>query len=195
MGCKGNGRIWAGQDAAYLRALEAERIEGSGVDVEYYSLNRGANVDPVYGEPTNDPVWGGSNPRSPRGTPQQHKLSWNFCPDTGAGDLALVLTGTVEYVEYDGRNPIVRPEGRMVEYDAILVVAKDEWDCGIDDHLAACIKGRIPKEGDVAFAMGEWWDIVKVGGSGSVPGSSATVGWRMDLKKRSQFTPDRKVEL
>lgn len=192
MGCRGRGRIWADQDAAYLQSLESERIAETSVDVEYYSLNRGTNVDPVYGEPTNDPVWGGSSP-SQRGEPQQHKLSWSFCPNVADGDPSLVIVGSVEYTESDDRNPIVRPEGKSVEYDAILVISAVHWECALEEHTSECIKGRTPKEGDVLYTMLEWWDIKKVGKSGNILGTATTVGYRFELKKRSEFSPDRKI--
>ena len=194
MGCKGKSRVWADQDAAYFKAMETERIESSGTDVEYYSLNRGTNVDPVYGEPTNDPVWGGSVP-SQQGQPQQHKLSWNFCPDVKGGDAPLVMTCTVEYSEAENRQPMVRPEGKLVEYDAIMVIPDGAWICALDAALMACIKDRIPKEGDVVYTMLEWWDVIKAGKSGNILGTPTTVGYRFELKKRSQFTPDRKIDL
>lgn len=194
MGCRGRGRIWADQDASYLRAVDSERIGQTGTDIEYYSLNRGVNVDPVYGEPTNDPVWGGSV-STQRGRPQQHKLSWDFCPDISNGELPLQLVGSIEYTEFDDKTPMVRPEGQIIEYDAILSISIDEWECALENHLSACIKGRVPKVGDVVFGFMEWWDVKKPGRSGSILGTASTVGYRFELKKRSQFTPDRKLNL
>lgn len=195
MGCKGRGRIYGSGDANYFAELDLERVASTGVYAEYYSLNRGRNVDAVYSEPDNDPLYGGTNPRSPRGTPQTHDMAWNFCPDIAGGDAPLLVSVSVEYVEYDNRNPSVRSEGRVTEWDAVMSMPKLGWQCALDDHASLCVKGRVPKEGDVVFVFGQWWDIVKVGGYGSVLGTADTIGYRFDLKKRSAFTPNRKVEL
>lgn len=190
MGCQSQIGVYGSQDANYLKALEAERIGLSGTTVEYYSLNRGTNVDAVYGEPTNDPVYGGS---SAVGTPQRHSESWNFCP--GAGDGTLTMPCSFEYTEAENRNPMVRPEGKIVEYDAVLMIADLHWECYTDElgETVVCIVGRDPKEGDVCYGMNEWWDVVKAGRSGNVLGTPVTVGWRLELKKRTQFVPERKL--
>lgn len=195
MGCKGKSQIWAAQDAGYFKAQYAGYIEQSNTTVEYYSLNRGKNVDALYGEPDNDPLYGGTNPNSPLGTPQTHDLSWNFCPDIAQGDDPLIIPCSVEYVEAENRNPMVRPEGKVVEYDAVMSMALLHWECYVDEGELVCIQGREPKEGDVCYTFNEWWDVVKVGAAGNVLGSPVTVGYRFELKKRTQFTPDRKVDL
>lgn len=193
MGCRASrGQIWGSQDSSYLMRLEAERIELAGTTAEYYSLNRGTNVDALYGEPDNDPLYGGS---SDMGTDQTHDLSWNFCPDIAAGDDALIIPCSVEYVEFDNRNPMVRPEGKVVEYDAIMSIAALHWTCYIDEGDLVCIQGRTPKEGDVCYVFNEWWDVVKEGKTGNIRGTAVTVGFRLELKKRTQFTPDRKLNL
>lgn len=192
MGCLGNGRAVGAQDADYFKQLEMERIKLYGTECEYYSLNRGANVDPLYGEPDNDPLYGGS---SPLGTPQTHDLSWDFCPDVAGGEEPLIVPCAFEYTEYDNRNYMVRPEGGVVEYDAIMTISVLQWECLLSETEIACLTGRVPKKGDVVFCFEEWWDVVKPGRSGNVLGTPVYTGYKFDLKKRSQFTPDRKVEL
>jgi len=197
MGCQGKGRIYGDQDAAYFRTLEQERMGETAGDAEYYSLNRGKNVDALYGEPDNDPLYGGSNPLSPRGTSQTHDLSWNFCPDIAQGDPQFIVTAIFEFQEMENRQPMVREEGKYVEYDAIMYMSQGAWECAIEalaDTLA-CAQGRTPKEGDVIYGFNEWWDVVKAGRGGNVLSTPTTVGYRLDLKKRTMFTPDRKVNL
>lgn len=195
MGCIGRSQIYGSSDAAYLNAQAAERIELYGLRVEYYSLNRGKNVDALYGEPTNDPLYGGTNPNSPLGTPQKHDLSWNFCPDIAQGDDSLVIPCLAQYVDADDRNPMVRPEGKVAECDATMAIANVHWECYVNQGDLVCVQGRSPKEGDVCYVIGRWWDVVKVGESESMFSSMVVTGYGFQLKKRTQFTPDRKVDL
>lgn len=180
-------RIYFDEDAIYLRSLEEERIELVGPPCEYYSLNRGKNVDALYGEPTNDPLYGGS---AARGTPSISTQAWNFYPDTGAGQETVTFPCAIEYQESDNRTPMVRPEGFLHEYDAIVAISRNHWECAWEGTI---ISGREPKEGDVLYLFGEWWDVVKAGRSGYVLDSPEYVGFKLELKKRTQYTPDRKV--
>jgi hypothetical protein len=180
-------REYYDEEASYLRSLEEERIELVGPTLEYYSLNRGENVDPLYGEPTNDPLYGGSGSQ---GDPSISTESWNFYPDTGQGESVVTFPCAIEYQEGDNRQPMVRTEGFLHEYDAIMAVSRNHWECAWEDTPIA---GREPKEGDVLYLFGEWWDVVKVGRHGYILNSPDFVGYRFELKKRTQYTPDRKV--
>lgn len=180
-------RIYFDEDATYLRGLEEERIELVGPTCEYYSLNRGENVDALYGEPTNDPLYGGS---SARGAPVVSNEAWNFYPDIAGGDDPLTFPCAMEYQESEGRNPIARTEGFVHEYDAIMAISRNHWECALED---TAIEAREPKEGDVLYLFGEWWDVVKTGRSGYILDSPEFVGYKLELKKRTQFTPERKV--
>jgi hypothetical protein len=191
MGCRGRQQVWAAQDAEYFKSLEAERIESSGTAVEYYSLNRGTHVDALYGEPDNDPLYGGE---SDQGSDQIHNQSWNFCPDVAGGEDPFIFIGAMEYVEAEQRNPMVRQEGKYVEYDAVLAIAVNTWECAIEDNGSSCLSGRVPKEGDVCYAFLEYWDVVKAGKSGNILGTPIAVGYRLELKKRTQFVPERKLD-
>jgi len=180
-------RVYFDEDATYLRSLEEERIELVGPPCEYYSLNRGKNVDALYGEPTNDPLYGGS---SARGAPSVSDEAWNFCPDVDAGEEPVVFPCSIEYQESDNRTPSVRTEGFVYEYDSIIAISRNHWECAWEDLMCA---GREPKEGDVLYLFGEWWDVVKAGRSGYILDSPEFVGYRLELRKRTQYTPDRKV--
>lgn len=180
-------RVYYDEDATYLRSLEEERIELTGPTCEYYSLNRGRNVDALYGEPTNDPLYGGS---SALGSLSKSDEAWNFYPDIGEGEEEISFPCAVEFVEADGRTPSVRSEGIVAEYDGIVAISRNHWECAYEDTIYV---GRVPKEGDVIYVSDEWWDVVRAGKSGNVLDSTTYVGFRLEVKKRTQFTPDRKV--
>ena len=188
--CDNRTGIFGAQDIEYLRKLDAERLALSGTVAEYYSLNRGTSVDPLSGEPVNDPLYGGT---AYPGATRALDKTWSFSPDVTAGEAPLTLSCGVEYVEFDNRTPSVRPDGKVVEYDAVMSLSSLTWECQIELSGVTALVGRVPKEGDVVYVFEEWWDVIKAGKSGNVRGTSVAVGYRLDLKKRSQFTPDRKV--
>lgn len=177
-------RIYYDEDAVYIRSLEEERIELVGPTCEYYSLNRGKNVDPLYGEPTNDPRYYGS---SPLGSDSVSSEAWNFYPSI---DDPKQFPIEIEYMEADNRTPTARAEGFVYEYDAIIGISRNHWEDAWEDTV---IDGRAPKEGDIIYVFGEWWDVTKAGKSGYILDSTEYVGFKLELKKRTQYTPDRKV--
>ena len=174
-------------EIAYFKQLEAERIALVGPDCEYYSLNRGRNVDPLYGEPDNDPLYGGA---SPRGTPQKDEKSWNFSPNVIGGELPLTFQCAIEYQEAEKRQPSVRSEGVHVEYDADCYIAALTWERALEGRTFV---GRTPKEGDVIYVFNLWWDIVNAGSSGNVLDTTSIVGYKLQLKRRTKFVPERKI--
>jgi hypothetical protein len=168
--------------------LEQERNRLTGPTALYFSLIRGQNVDALYGEPDNDPLYGGG---SPRGTDQIDDESWHFYPNPDDGEPDLEMVVIMEYQEMDNRTPMVREEGFHAEFDAIMHLAYYEWVDGIKDTL---IDGRLPKEGDVIYVFNLWWDVVRVGSGGNIADSTEITGYKFELRKRTKFTPDRKVK-
>jgi len=175
-------------ELTYFRSLEAERIALVGPECEYYSLNRGMHVDALYGEPDNDPLYGGM---SRRGTDQIDSEAWNFSPNVAGGEQPLVFQCAVEYQEADKRQPSARSEGKVVEYDADCYIAYNTWVAALAGRAFA---GRTPKEGDVIYVFDLWWDIVNAGSSGNLVDTSSVVGYKLSLKRRTQFVPERKLE-
>lgn len=175
------------EELAYFQQVEQERINLVGPLCEYYSLNRGRNVDPLYGEPDNDPLYGGS---SARGTKQTDEASWNFAPNVSGGEAALTFQCSIEYQEMDRRQPSVRAEGFHVEYDAECYIPVLNWE---DALLGRSFAGRRPKEGDVIYVFDLWWDVVNAGSGGNVLDTTTVVGYKLLLKRRTKFTPERKV--
>lgn len=94
------------------------------------------------------------------------------------------LTFAVQYVEFTGREPGVRDEGLTIDYDAEAAVSYLQWD--------ALFPAFRPKEGDVVFVMGEYFDVVKQGRSGNLVDTVNVVGFQLMLKRRAQFTPERR---
>jgi hypothetical protein len=154
-----------------MRCIEAERNRLTGPTAQYYSLNRGKNVDPLYDEPSDDPLYHGS----PLGVTEV----WGWFP-------AFDLVVTMEYGESENKDVSVRDEGQEIQYDATIRLAHDEW-------MAVAPVGQMPKEGDVCYVFEKWWDVVRAGRAGYVVDTSTSVGWVLGLKHRDSFTPDRKI--
>ena len=148
--------VYGDRDRRQFERYERERIGSTGPEATYFSLDRHANVDPLYNEP----------------------VLWQF--------EEFCLQVSVEYEEKDNREPSVRDEGIVVEYDAQVSVAKLEWE-------ERAPSGRQPKEGDVIFVQKEYFDVVKANRGGNVIDRQSTVGYRLDLRKRIKFDGKRKV--
>lgn len=103
-------------------------------------------------------------------------------PEWAFTQYSLVMA--VTYQEMDNRQPSVRDEGLEVEYDAEVFVSYNEW--------ARVVGAKVPKEGDVLFLMGEYFDVVNAGKGGNFIDAVTVVGYKLQVKKRSKFTPDRK---
>lgn len=88
-------------EAALLRSWDAERTQRYGTGTTYWSLTRGANVDPLYSEP-ND---------------------WAF--DTTDG---TAIKGWLQYVQADQRNVAVIDQGLVVDHDATLMYDRNTWE-------------------------------------------------------------------
>lgn len=180
-------RIYYDEDAGYLRCLEEERIELSGPLLEYYSLNRGGNVDIVYNEPDNDPVYGGSDSY---GADQDSSHAWDYYPNIVSGDSLITMSAAIIYQEMDGREPSIREEGKKADFDAQIFIARNHWEAAI---RGTDIEGLLPKESDVIYIWEEWWDVIKAGKGGQVLDSPVNVGYALNIKRRTEFTPDRKI--
>lgn len=178
---------YGAQDLAYFRALEAERIALVAPDVEYYQVVRGAHVGRPNVEPTVAALWGGVGSA---GALESDAAAWIFRPDVAGGAAPVAFPAVVEFQEVDGRQVAVREEGMTVEYDATVVVAWDLWACAI---VGTALAGATPKEGDVLYGAGRWWDIVAANAGGVVAALSAGTGWKLALKRRGGFVPERKI--
>lgn len=175
--------LYCPSDAAYLKALASEHAAiGTPVNlnhdgtvetypdgtvkpaVEYYQRDKSLNFDPVYQEPTSDEIW-----RGPYRFP---------C--------------TIEFEEADGHyNPEVEPEGVEHVYDAICTVTPDNWKKYV---ILAHDEGfKAPHDGDVVtFFNGQRVFVVeKVEQMGYIATSLTFTNWKLSLKSRSSFKPER----
>ena len=89
--------VYGERDRRQFEKYEKERIGSTAPEATYFSLNRDANVDPLYNEP----------------------VLWEF--------EEFCLQVSIEYEEKDNREPSVRDEGIHVDYDAQVSIAKLEW--------------------------------------------------------------------
>lgn len=167
-------RVWYDQDASVLRNYARERNELVGPIANYYSLIRGANVDPLYSEPVADPLYGGP----PTGIDAKHDDAFEY---EEPRDVIMNVT----FERATGMDPQADDAGLDAIFDGEAYIARDEWERVWTD--------RDPKSGDVLWVSNEWWDVKTAKTGGHVMDSGTYVEWKLELRKRDRFTPDRKV--
>lgn len=144
---------------------EDERIALSGQEGEYYPLNRARNVDPLYNEPTAS----GAN-------------GWGFEP-------GFTAVFAIEFETADNVNPEADDKGFFEEGDAKITVSFLEWQRRSPD-LA---KYPRPKEGDVVFLMGRFFDITKAKDKGRLVHSNTPSGYMIEAKFKTKMLPERRL--
>lgn len=87
--------------------------------------------------------------------------------------------------EDDGREPSVRDEGLVVERGANMTIALNSWQTAFPT--------REPKEGDVLQVFGRYWDVVLASRSGYMVDTPNFTGYKLEVKSRERFEPDRKL--
>ena len=168
-------RIYGEQDKILLRQYEAERNALVGPTALYYSIVRGAHVDPLYNEPTADPLYA----YDAVGTLAKHTDAFHY-----DGPYSIVCA--VVFERSTGRDEEVDEDGPEARFDGELEIARDEWEEKVTN-------GALPKEADVLWVNDEWWDVAMSNTGGHVTDSGHYVGWKLMLKKRGRFEPNRKV--
>jgi hypothetical protein len=138
-------------------------------------LVRGAHVDPLYNEPVADPLYGGPA----TGSGAKHTDAFQF-----DGPYAIVMA--VEFERSTGRDESADEAGPEARFDGFAYVARDEWER---------VRGIAapPKEADVLLVNDEYWDVAMANSGGHVTDSGHHVGWKLSLRKRTRFEPQRKV--
>jgi hypothetical protein len=165
-------RIYGEQDRTILRFWSQERIELSSPLAQYYSLILGGAVDPLHHEPVGDPMYGGTSPTA------QHDEAWKF---DGPRDVVLAII----FERATGASTEAGEAGVETTCDGEAYLNRNEWERVWPD--------RLPKKGDVFWSSSEWWDVVGCDTGGHVLDSGHYVEFKLRLRKRDRFTPDRKI--
>lgn len=167
-------RLYGEQDAALLRGWIEERNQIAAPVARYYSLVRGANVDPLYREPVADPLLGGPA----YGAMSRHADAFEY-----VGPREMILA--VVFERASNASSEANEAGIDTTCDGEACVARNEWE--------RVWPGIAPKKGDVLWVSDEWWDVVGANTGGHVMDSGHYVDIKLSLRKRDRFTPDRKV--
>lgn len=105
---------------------------------------------------------------------------WNF--------EKFCLKVHVQFEEKDDKEASTRDEGIETMFDGIVHMAVLEW-------TEKSPVGRRPKEGDVINAHETFFDVVLGASGGKVVDLPDFVGFKLNLKRRSKFIPERKVDV
>lgn len=149
-------------------SVAQEPAKLSGMRFRLYSIRRAKNRHPLYGEPS---VGG----------------DWEF---SGPWEMAC----TLDYAQGDAIQPEASTEGLRKTSNAVLWVARKEF----EDASAP-----EPKIGDVVdfwemppFAGAaeiRFWDVTQANPDGNMFTIETFVMWRIELKVKTTFDPERKV--
>lgn len=159
-----DGQVTVERDLWDSVAMEPARL--SGTKVRVYSIRRAKHHHPLYREPSKGGDWSYQGP-------------WE-------------VWAALDFDQGNEVTPQVRAEGLSVESDAVLWIARREFeDAGAPP----------PKVGDVIDFWDErpwgedlrYWDMVKANRHGNIFNSEVFVMYRIELKRRTSFEAGRKV--
>lgn len=159
--------LYGSQDIGFARKAEDNRISLVAQCVEYWQLNRGGGpVDPLYNEP----------------------VPWEYddANDRLPGVQPMTLSAVPTFSEVNDKDVSVVEEGQRTELTGKLKFSYLEW-------CRRAEKGTRPKAGDVVKVSGRYFDVVKGSEAGYMNGTKEFVGWQLDIRQRSDFTPDRRL--
>lgn len=148
-------------------AQEPARL--SGTPIRFYSLRRAKARHSLYGEPSQDGE------------------EWNF---SGPWEMYA----TIDYDQPGDNSQDAGSEGLQVQSDSTMEIARKEFeDSG----------SPFPKVGDVIEMWSErefsavqtrFWDVVDADPAQNIFSSEVYLMWKVSLKRRTRFTPQRKTE-
>lgn len=168
------GTLLGDKDADYADSLtrEVNRLSGT-CSITYYALNFVATPkDPLYGEPVGE----------------LHER------DVVKDVVGVTFSGLLEYPE---NSPRTGEEGYHNDYDAILHLARADFDAKfpILNAPAGTPCFRDPRIGDVVQVQNRYYDLIKSDADGQMNDTIArhTV-WVLRLKHRTEFDARRRIE-
>jgi len=99
---------------------------------------------------------------------------------------AFLVVANLRYTEFDAEDTSVEDDGLLDRWDAELAVAANAWS-------AAAPAGVSPKEGDVVYVHGKYYDVDKAAAIGEALNANVATAWKLMLKRNLHFDPVRKV--
>lgn len=152
--------------------IAGDHVRAIGLEIEYYSLSTAdSKRDALYDEPGEFAFKG------------PWVISANF--------------------EYDGAQPTAQEEGKLTEATGKLWIARKELE---DHHAPSPNEGDVIRmwdnphfniveavDGEAIPGSGFYFDVINVDPSGYLFDNHAFVGFALDLKRRTVFTPERKI--
>jgi hypothetical protein len=166
------------QDTPLFERIAREHTHIIGCDIEYWVLDvQKSKTDPVYGEPL-ERSWAGpyrvvGYAEYPAGTTTSDEIGTR---------ISWVSTAWISRLAFEQQGTPVPGEGDILHIT---------W-----ERARQVFSGAIGGDGDVVppgQKIGYYFDVIQVDDDGHIFDSAAYVGYRYDLKRRSEFMPERKL--
>ena len=168
------GRLLGNCDIDFFDSVAREVNELAGTcAILYYALE--------HVKVPKDPLW-----NEPKDLP--HKL------DPKKATVGIQFAGFIEYPE---PSPRTGEEGRHVDYDATLWLARKDFEekMPITPAPAVGLAYREPRYGDVVQVQGKFFDIVKIDQDGQLNDTiNIHTMWMLRIRHRSEFDARRQIE-
>jgi hypothetical protein len=161
-GCGDERKLWD--------SIASEPARLAGEPIQFYSIRRAKNRDPLYKEPSAE------------------GKEWSF-------NGPFEVYATIDFPQADNITQEARDDGEHSEADAIAWVARKEF----EDREAPYPKRGDVVEFWAVLPWGyekenTQWDVVKASRDGNMFTTAAYVMYKIDLKQRSKFVAFRKTE-
>lgn len=172
-GCEKSKFVIDGSEIATFDHFAVERTEATGTNLDYWHQDiEGSVRDPLYDEPI-DRKWKGP-----------FKI--------------------VGYVEYAPGQPEMREEGMRVTWTGTIWMARKAIE---DAGAPAPLEGDVIRYWPIPFfaehgvnseksavrTAGYFFDVVNCDDDGHIGGAAAFVGFKLEVRRRTEFTPERRL--